>query len=54
MPGGLLADLRELNMAASYLRRTMTGPATFSLFVRRLPLAGGSWPRPGSRTAWRF
>ena len=37
MPGGLLADLYELNMAASYLRRAMTGPATFSLFVRRLP-----------------
>jgi nicotinate phosphoribosyltransferase len=37
VPGGLLADLYELNMAASYLRRNMTGPATFSLFVRRLP-----------------
>ncbi len=24
-------------MAASYLRRKMTGPATFSLFVRQLP-----------------
>lgn len=24
-------------MAASYLRRGMTGPATFSLFVRKLP-----------------
>jgi nicotinate phosphoribosyltransferase len=37
MPGGLLTDLYELNMAASYLRRGMTQPATFSLFVRRLP-----------------
>ena len=37
MPGGLLTDLCELNMAVSYLRRGMTGPATFSLFVRRLP-----------------
>ena len=37
MPGGLLTDLYELNMAVSYLRRGMTGPATFSLFVRRLP-----------------
>ena len=37
MPGGLLTDLYELNMAASYLRRSMTAPATFSLFVRRLP-----------------
>ena len=41
MPGGLLADLYELNMAASYLRRSMTGPATFSLFVRRLPACRG-------------
>jgi nicotinate phosphoribosyltransferase len=37
MPGGLLTDLYELNMAVSYLRRGMTGPATFSLSVRRLP-----------------
>ncbi len=36
MPGGLLTDLYELNMAASYLRRGMTGPATFSLYVRTL------------------
>jgi nicotinate phosphoribosyltransferase len=37
MPGGLLTDMYELNMAASYLRRGMTQLATFSLFVRRLP-----------------
>lgn len=37
MPGGLLTDLYELNMAVSYLRRGMTGRATFSLFSRRLP-----------------
>ena len=37
MPGGLLTDLYELNMAASYMRRGMWGPATFSLFVRHLP-----------------
>jgi nicotinate phosphoribosyltransferase len=37
MPGGLLTDLYELNMAASYLRRSMIGAATFSLFVRHLP-----------------
>ena len=37
MPGALLTDLYELNMAASYLRRGMTGTATFSLFIRRLP-----------------
>ncbi len=37
MPGALLTDLYELNMAASYLRRGMTRPATFSLFIRHLP-----------------
>ena len=41
MPGGLLTDLYELNMAASYLRRSMTGQATFSLFVRDLPPCRG-------------
>ena len=37
MPGGLLTDLYELNMAAGYLRRGMAGQAVFSLFARRLP-----------------
>ncbi|HVF09060.1 MAG TPA: nicotinate phosphoribosyltransferase [Actinomycetota bacterium] len=41
MPGGLLTDLYELNMAASYLRRGMNHPATFSLYVRGLPKARG-------------
>ncbi len=41
MAGGLLTDLYELNMAASYLRRGMNHPATFSLFVRRLPPGRG-------------
>src|SRR5581483_1628887 len=41
MAGALLTDLYELNMAASYLRRGMDGPATFSLFVRRLPPTRG-------------
>ena len=41
MAGGLLTDLYELNMAASYLRRGMTGLATFSLFVRQLPADRG-------------
>jgi len=41
MPGALLTDLYELNMAASYLRRGMTAPATFSLFVRNLPPSRG-------------
>jgi nicotinate phosphoribosyltransferase len=39
--GGLVTDLYELNMAASYLRRGMSGPATFSLFVRDLPADRG-------------
>lgn len=33
----LLTDLYGINMAASYLRRGMTGAATFSLFVRNMP-----------------
>lgn len=37
MAHALTTDLYELNMASSYLRRGMTGPATFSLFVRDLP-----------------
>lgn len=41
MAGGLLTDLYEVTMATSYLRRGMTGPATFSLFVRRLPPGRG-------------
>lgn len=36
-----VADLYELSMAAGYLRRGMTGPATFSLFVRALPADRG-------------
>lgn len=37
MGTGMVTDFYELTMAASYLRRAMTAPATFSLFVRRLP-----------------
>lgn len=37
----LITDLYELNMAASYLRRGMVGPATFSLFVRNMPVDRG-------------
>jgi nicotinate phosphoribosyltransferase len=39
--GALTTDLYELTMAASYLRRGMTEPATFSLFARRLPARRG-------------
>jgi nicotinate phosphoribosyltransferase len=41
MSRALVTDLYELNMAASYLRRRMVGPATFSLFVRALPPGRG-------------
>ncbi|HCU97449.1 MAG TPA: nicotinate phosphoribosyltransferase [Actinobacteria bacterium] len=41
MSQALVTDLYELNMAASYLRRGMTGLATFSLFVRDLPRGRG-------------
>ncbi len=41
MGRALITDLYELNMAASYVRRGMVGPATFSLFVRRLPPSRG-------------
>ena len=37
----LLTDLYELNMVASYIRRGMTGLATFSLFCRQLPKQRG-------------
>lgn len=37
----LVTDLYELTMAAGYLRRGMDRPATFRLFVRRLPPARG-------------
>ncbi len=41
MASGLVTDLYELNMAASYLQRGMGGEATFSLFVRQLPPSRG-------------
>jgi len=47
----LLTDLYELNMVASYLRRGMTAPATFNLFVRRLPAARGFLVAAGVESA---
>ena len=41
MGRALLTDLYELTMAASYRRRGMEAPATFSLFVRDLPAERG-------------
>jgi nicotinic acid phosphoribosyltransferase len=43
----LVTDLYELTMAASYLRRAMVGPATFSRFVRKLPRDPGFLPHRG-------
>jgi len=37
MARGLYTDLYELRMVASYLKRGMTGPATFSLYIRPTP-----------------
>ncbi|MFI9150628.1 nicotinate phosphoribosyltransferase [Streptomyces sp. NPDC053367] len=37
MSDATITDLYEVTMAMSYLREAMTGPATFSLFVRELP-----------------
>jgi len=54
VPGGLLTDLYELNMAASYLRRSMTGKATFSLFVRALPSGRGFLVAAGLADCLRF
>ena len=50
MGGALLTDLYELNMAASYLRREMKAPATFSLSVRRLPPERGFLVTSGIET----
>ncbi|MEV4230775.1 hypothetical protein AB0J81_27555 [Streptomyces bobili] len=37
MSDATITDLYEVTMAMSYLREGMTGPATFSLFVRDMP-----------------
>jgi len=54
MPGALLTDLYELTMAASYLRRAMTAPATFSLTVRDLPPSRGFLVAAGIEDALDF
>ncbi len=51
---GLATDLYELRMAASYLRRGMTAPATFSLFARRLPARRGFLVAAGLADALAF
>jgi nicotinate phosphoribosyltransferase len=51
---GLQTDLYEVRMAASYLRRGMVGPATFSLFARRLPRRRGFLVAAGLSDALDF
>ena len=53
-PSGLLTDLYELNMAASYLQRGMGGEATFSLFIRQLPPTRGFLVAAGLEPALEF
>ncbi|MEU1668666.1 nicotinate phosphoribosyltransferase [Streptomyces sparsogenes] len=47
-------DLYEVTMAMSYLREGMTGPATFSLFVRDLPPDRGFLVAAGLESALDF
>jgi nicotinate phosphoribosyltransferase len=54
MPGALITDLYELNMAASYLRRGMHEPASFSLTVRQLPAERGFLVAAGLESALSF
>ena len=54
MTRALFTDLYELNMASSYLRRGMTEPATFSLFVRHLPPARGFLVAAGLEESLEF
>jgi nicotinate phosphoribosyltransferase len=54
MPGALLTDLYELNMAVSYLRRGMHGSATFSLYVRALPRERGFLVAVGQEASLTF
>jgi nicotinate phosphoribosyltransferase len=48
---GLDTDLYELTMAAGYWRAGLTRPATFELFVRRLPSSRGYLIAAGLETA---
>jgi len=54
MGRALWTDLYELNMAASYLRRGMDRPATFSLFVRKLPPTRGFLVAAGLEACLEF
>lgn len=51
MSDATTTDLYEVTMAMSYLREGMTGPATFSLFVRNLPPERGFLVAAGLESA---
>ena len=51
---GLHTDLYEVRMAVSYLKRCMTGAATFSLFARHLPHRRGFLVATGLSDALAF
>src|SRR6476619_8173522 len=51
VPNGLCTDLYEIRIAASFLRRGMTAPATFSLFARHLPRQRGFLVAAGLESA---
>jgi nicotinate phosphoribosyltransferase len=50
----LFTDLYELTMAAAYLREGTVGPATFSLFTRRLPAGRGFLVAAGLEDALEY
>ncbi|WKX69112.1 nicotinate phosphoribosyltransferase [Streptomyces sp. XD-27] len=54
MSDATATDLYEVTMAMSYLREGMTGPATFSLFVRALPPSRGFLVAAGLEQALDF
>ncbi|MEV8099025.1 nicotinate phosphoribosyltransferase [Kitasatospora sp. NPDC085879] len=49
-----ITDLYEVTMAHSYLRESMTAPATFSLFVRNLPPGRGFLVAAGIESALEY
>ncbi|MFE4050195.1 nicotinate phosphoribosyltransferase [Streptomyces sp. YIM B13518] len=54
MSDATTTDLYEVTMAMSYLREGMTGPATFSLFVRDLPAGRGFLVAAGLESALEY
>ena len=54
MSSGLATDLYQLTMAAGYWRAGLTSPATFELFVRRLPESRGYLIAAGLECALDF